>query len=288
MSDETVSVLLPVHAGVPVEVFAAALESLDAQTRPADEVVVVEDGPLTEDHDRLLDRYAASRAGVVRLRLPSNQGAGVANGAGLRAATGTWIAKMDADDLLLPHRFETQLATLDETGADLCGAAMWEFDHDPDRPTRLRTNPATHDAIARRMRFNNPVNHPTAMYRRELALSVGGYPTMRFMQDYDLMARMLAGGARMTNLPEPLVLFRAGDGMLRRRSTRGYLALERELQRNLRSYGLVGRGRAAVNLAIRGAFRVLPRWGLSRAYARFLSTPVPDREVGSGKTAEVG
>ena len=188
----------------------------------------------------------------------------------------------------VPHRFETQLAALAETGADLCGAAMWEFDDDPERPTRLRTNPATHEAIARRMRFNNPINHPTAMYRRELALRVGGYPAMRFMQDYDLMARMLVGGARMTNLPEPLVLFRAGDGMLRRRSARGYLALERELQRNLRSYGLVGRGRAAVNLAIRGAFRVLPRWGLSRAYARFLSTPVPDVEVASGKTAEVG
>ena len=195
---------------------------------------------------------------------------------------------MDADDLLLPRRFETQLAALEETGADLCGAAMWEFDHDPERPTRLRTNPATHEAIARRMRFNNPINHPTAMYRRELALRVGGYPAMRFMQDYDLMARMLAGGARMTNLPEPLVLFRAGDGMLRRRSARGYLTLERELQRNLRSYGLVGRGRAAMNLTIRGAFRVLPRWGLSRAYARFLSTPVPDVEVESGKTAEVG
>jgi glycosyltransferase involved in cell wall biosynthesis len=288
VSGETVSVLLPVHADIPAKTFRAALDSLAAQTRPADEVVVVEDGPLTVDHDRVIDQYAASRDGVVRVRLATNQGAGVANGAGLRAATGTWIAKMDADDLLLPHRFETQLAALKETGADLCGAAMWEFDHDPERPTRLRTNPATHEAIARRMRFNNPINHPTAMYRRELALRVGGYPSMRFMQDYDLMARMLAGGARMTNLPEPLVLFRAGDGMLRRRSARGYLALERELQRNLRSYGLVGRGRAAVNLTVRGAFRVLPRWGLSRAYARFLSTPVPDVEVESGKTAEVG
>ena len=158
MSGETVSVLLPVHAGIPVKTFRAALDSLAAQTRPADEVVVVEDGPLTVDHDQVIDQYAASRGGVVRVRLATNQGAGVANGAGLRAATGTWIAKMDADDVLLPHRFETQLAALEETGADLCGAAMWEFDHDPERPTRLRTTPATHVAIARRMRFNNPVN----------------------------------------------------------------------------------------------------------------------------------
>jgi glycosyltransferase involved in cell wall biosynthesis len=288
MSAETVSALLPVHSGVPVEALRATLDSLDAQTRPADEVVIVEDGPLSAGHDLLLAEYAASRAGVVRVRLENNQGAGVANGTGLRTATGTWIAKVDADDLLLPQRFEQQLAALAESGVDLCGTAMWEFDDDPDQPTRLRTNPLTHDAIARRMRFNNPVNHPTAMYRRELALRVGGYPAMRFMQDYDLMARMLAGGARMINLAEPLVLFRAGDAMLRRRSARGYLALERQLQRNLRSYGLVGRGRAAANLTIRGAFRVLPRWGLSRAYARFLSTPVVDVEVKSTKAEEVG
>jgi len=288
VTGETVSVLLPVHAGVAAGALGSALESLDAQTRPADEVVIVEDGPLTPAHDALLDRYAASRAHVVRVALATNQGAGVANQAGLAAATGTWIAKMDADDLLLPHRLETQLRALHRTGADLCGAAMWEFDTDPGHPTRLRANPAGHDAITRRMRFNNPVNHPTAVYRRSLALEVGGYPSMRYMQDYDLFARMLAGGARMMNLAEPLVLFRAGDGMLRRRSARGYLALERQLQRNLRSYGLVGRGRATLNLAIRGAFRVLPRWGLSRAYARFLSTPVPDVEAGSGTTAEVG
>ena len=283
-----VSALLPVHAGVRPSELAAALDSLDRQTRPAEEVVLVEDGPLTQEHGLILDRYAGSRPGVVRVRLETNQGAGVANEAGLRAATGTWIAKVDADDILLPHRFEAQLAALAETGADVCGAAMWEFDQDPQHPTRLRTGPTSHDAIARRMRFNNPVNHPTSMYRRELAVRVGGYPRMRYMQDYDLFARMLVGGARMMNLPEPLVLFRAGDQMLGRRSARGYLRLERELQRNLRAYGLVGRGRSIVNLIVRGAFRVLPRWGLTRAYARFLSTPVPSAEPGSGTTAEVG
>jgi glycosyltransferase involved in cell wall biosynthesis len=271
----TVSALMPIHAGAPVAAVREALASLDRQSRPADEVLLVEDGPLTLDHDVLLEGYAASRPGVVRLRLETNQGAGVANGAGLRAATGTWIAKVDADDILLPHRFETQLAALAEAGADVCGSAMWEFDECPEQPSRLRSNPGDHDAIARRMRFNNPINHPTSMFRRELAIRVGGYPTMRYMEDYDLFARMLVDGARMMNLSEPLVLFRAGEGMLQRRSGRSHLALERQLQRNLRSYGLVGGGRAALNLTVRSAFRLLPRRGMARAYARLLSVPAP-------------
>ena len=274
MTGDTVSVLLPVHAGVPVGTFRAALDSLDAQTRSADEVVIVEDGPLTADHDLMLDHYAASRDGVVRVRLATNQGAGVANEAGLRAATGTWIAKMDADDILLPQRFEAQLTALAETGADVCGAAMWEFDDDPARPTRLRSNPGDHDAIARRMRFNNPINHPTAMYRREGALQAGGYPTMRYMQDYDLFARMLMGGAVMVNLAEPLVKFRAGASMRRRRSARGFLALEFELQRRLGACGLIGPVTMIRNLVVRCSFRLLPQWAIRQAYARVLSRPV--------------
>jgi len=268
------SVVLPVYAGVAAQHLAAALDSIAAQTLPAREVVVVEDGPLTAEQHAVLDGFAARQPGVVRVALPVNRGAGVANQAGLEAATGAWVAKADADDVLVPHRFERQVAALRESGADLCGSAMWEFDEDPDRPVRLRVNPLDHDAIARRMRFNNPINHPTVVYRRGLALEVGGYPTMRFMQDYDLFARLLAGGARMTNLEEPLVLFRAGDTMRKRRSARGYLGLELELQRRLRSYGVIGPVTMARNLAVRWTFRLLPQRLIRTTYSRFLSKPV--------------
>jgi len=268
------SVVLPVYAGVDAQHLAAALDSIAAQTLRAREVVVVEDGPLTAEQHAVLDGFAARQPGVVRVALPVNRGAGVANQAGLEAATGAWVAKADADDVLVPHRFERQVAALRESGADLCGSAMWEFDEDPDRPVRLRVNPLDHDAIARRMRFNNPINHPTVVYRRGLALEVGGYPTMRFMQDYDLFARLLAGGARMTNLEEPLVLFRAGDTMRKRRSARGYLGLELELQRRLRSYGVIGPVTMARNLAVRWTFRLLPQRLIRTTYSRFLSKPV--------------
>ena len=269
------SVLLPVYAGVAAPHLAQALDSIAAQTLPAREVVVVEDGPLTHEQHRVIEGFAERHGQVVRVALPVNGGAGVANQAGLEAAHGAWIAKADADDVLAPTRFERQVEALRASGADLCGSAMWEFDEDPDRPVRLRTNPLDHDAIARRMRFNNPINHPTVLYRRGLALEVGGYPTMRFMQDYDLFARLLAGGARMTNLAEPLVLFRAGDTMRRRRSAKGYLALELELQRRLRSYGVIGPVRMARNLVVRSTFRLLPQRAIGHAYARLLSTPVP-------------
>lgn len=259
--------LLPVHAGADAEHLEQAIESLLAQTRPAEEIVVVEDGPLGPSHLDLLDRLESrTRSRVVRVRLPVNGGAGVANQAGLQAATGTWIAKADADDINVPHRLETQLAAVRETGVDLCGSAMGEFEQSSSVLTGVRTAPLTHEAVARRMRWNNPINHPTAFYRRDAALRVGGYSAMRYMQDYDLFARMLVDRARMLNLPDVLVLFRADPAMFERRASLAR-STERELQLNLHRYGLTSRAEMVRNLVLRQAFRRLPRGVMRRAHA---------------------
>ncbi len=265
--DETISVLLPVHGGVHPQHLQAALDSIQRQTRRADEVVIVEDGPLAAKHLTILDTFEGAHPAVTRVRLTVNRGAGVANQAGLAAATGKWIAKADADDINLEHRFEAQIAAVGGRGLDVCGAAMGEFDGDPQRVLGIRRNPTSHEQISRRMRLNNPINHPTAFYRRQLALDAGGYPEMRYMQDYDLFARMLLGGAVMGNGDEVLVLFRADAAMLSRRRVPEYRALEAELQRNLRLYGIVGPLSAARNRLLRRAFRAMPAPLMRRVYA---------------------
>lgn len=272
----TVSALMPVHAGVAPEHLAEALASLLAQTRPPDEIVVVEDGPLDEGHRAVLEDLERRHPRVVAVRLATNGGAGLANQAGLEAATGEWIAKVDADDVSEPGRLEAQLAAVHREGADLCGAAMLEFDSDTGAVTSLRSAPLTHERIGRRMRSNNPVNHPTAFYRRTLALEAGGYPPWRFMQDYGLMARIYAAGGRMMNLPEPLVRFRAGGSVTRRRRSATIRRLEPVLQRELRDLGLIGTPRLVVNLGWRTAFRLLPARGVLLVSQRVLARPVED------------
>ncbi|GAB3768005.1 glycosyltransferase involved in cell wall biosynthesis [Nocardioides ginsengisegetis] len=268
-----ISALIPVHAGVAVEHWEAALDSLIAQSMPADEVVVVEDGPVSRAHRVALD-VRADRLPLVRIALPVNRGAGVANQAGLLAASGTWVAKVDSDDVSLPHRFEQQVRALESTGSDVCGTAMLEFVDDPHHPIALRPAPLSHAQIARRMRVNNPINHPSSIFRREDALAAGGYPDLRYMQDYDLFARMLRRGARMMNLAEPLVLFRAGAAMRGRRSASDFTRLEWDLQHRLRDYGIIGTPRMVANLCLRLAFRRLPEPVMREAYARLLSKPV--------------
>lgn len=262
---DTLSVVLPFHQGVPASQLRAALQSLGDQTRLPEEIIVVADGPVTEEHEAVLASFDAPPALTV-IRIPENRGPGVANQAGLLAARGTWIAKADADDLSRPKRLESQLACARTLNADVVGTSMAEFASDPAVTSGIRSCPESHDAIARRMRLNTPLNHPTIVYRRDLAVAVGGYPPVRHMEDWDLLARMLSAGARMHNLQEPLVLFRSDDQMLRRRTSRSMLRDTVAMQRNLRSYGIIGPVRQYTNLAARALVALLPAPLLRRLY----------------------
>lgn len=262
----SIAVVLPVHAGVDAEHFTRALASIRQQSLPADEIVVVQDGPLEQGHLAALATLE-QLPGLTRIELPRHAGIAAALNEGIRATSCRWIARMDSDDIALPGRLESQIAALKETGVDALGTAMTEFHGTPATVVGIRRGPTHHNAIARRMKTLNPVNHPTVVVRRSAVLSVGGYRPLAGLEDYDLWARMLASGFRFHNLPEPHLLFRGGETMLARRRARGVLAAEVQLQRNLREYGLIGAGRMGFNLVVRSGFRALPTKFMTRAYS---------------------
>lgn len=269
MSDARTSAVLPVHAAVPGEQLRASLDSLVAQTRPVDEIVVVEDGPLGPDLLAVLDELPA----LVRVRLRTNQGAGIANQEGLVAAKHPWIVKADSDDLSEPHRVERLVETATERSLDVVGASIAEFVDDPTEVCRVRRMPIEHEEIRRRMVWNNPINHPTVLFRRDVALEAGGYPDLRSMQDYGLFIKMMTVGARFGNVDEVLVRFRAGPDMRGRRAgLRRHGRNELAIHRLLRSSPMWRPVRGRVVLAARLAARAAPTGVLTRMSNAVLTT----------------
>jgi glycosyltransferase involved in cell wall biosynthesis len=261
------SVLMPVHAGASASYFEASLESLQVQSLQPTEIIVVEDGPLTSAHDRVL--VAAMRNAettLTRVRLARSVGIAGALQTGLVQASSDWIARMDADDIARPDRFAIQVDAARVGAFDVIGSAMTEFDVTPDLPLGVRRMPEVHSQIARRMKYTNPINHPTAFFRRNLAMEVGGYRPLPGLEDYDLWARMLCVGARFHNIDEPLVAYRVAPALFRRRRGRSLLSAELTFQRNLVRYGLIGWSRASLNLVTRIMFRLLPVTLMRPAY----------------------
>lgn len=263
-----VSVLLPVYHRVPAEQFEASLNSVLEQTQPVAELIIIADGPLTDELDAISERACNEHDTVQCLRLAENRGVAVATQAGLERATQPWIARQDADDISLPERFERMMALL-EIRPDLgaLGAAMYEFSGTPDNIVGTRSMPESAEAVKRYARFNNPVNNPTSIVHRERTIAAGGIQHLHLMEDYDLMARLIAAGHPVENLAEPLVLFRADPGMFTRRRDRRIFASEWDMQRRLKRYGLISTPRMLFNMAVRSGVRLIPASWFTKLYA---------------------
>ena len=267
------SVLLPVWAGDDAEHLATAFRSVtDEQTHRPDQVVIVRDGPVPAPLQARIDELAAAAPVPVDVvALARNGGLGPALDAGLAACKHEFVARMDADDISLPHRFATQLPIM-ESGIDLLGSGLLEFGADLDDVVGTRTPPVTAADIAARARFASPFNHPTVVYRRELVQAAGGYGAFALMEDYLLWAKLIMVGARVANVAEPLVAYRVGEGAYARRGGWAQLRAELALQWRFRGLGFTTPAQFLRNVAVRGGYRLVPERLRRTAYRRVIAT----------------
>ncbi|SHK58284.1 Glycosyl transferase family 2 [Pseudonocardia thermophila] len=266
------AVLLPVWAGDDADHLATAFRSVtDEQTRRPDQVVIVRDGPVgARLQTRIDELVAGSCVPVDVVALETNRGLGPALDAGLAACEHELVARMDADDISLPHRFATQVPII-ESGVDVLGSGLLEFGTDLDDVVGSRTPPVTAADITRRARFASPFNHPTVVYRREVVQSVGGYGDFPLMEDYLLWAKLIMAGARVANVAEPLVAYRVGAGAYARRGGWAQLRAELALQRRFLGLGFTTPAQFARNVVVRGGYRLVPERLRRSAYRRVVA-----------------
>lgn len=257
----SLAVLMSVYRGTEAGELAVCLQSLAVQTRPADEVVVVLDGPVSDAVMGVLEQFPARQ-----VPLAENVGLGRALNAGLETIDMEFVARLDSDDAAHPERFARQLDFL-ATHPDVAavGTAVREFEQQINDAGPVRALPENPRNYAK---MNSPLNHPSVMFRTEAVRRVGSYQHVPFMEDYDLWARLLADGWELANLPDPLTYLRVNDAQLRRRASGETRRAERTMQRNLVAYGLVSRPRALFNFAARNAYRTLPIGVTKRVYSR--------------------
>lgn len=283
-----ISVLMSLYSkSNPVDL-TWTLGSLQAQSLLAEQVVIVFDGPVSDEIKAVVKCFVAVYPALVTVvNIEVNGGLAMALNHGLELCEHALIARLDSDDIAEPQRFAEQYDYLTaHPEVDVLGTAIREFDDaalnaalpvtagDFDVPlerlaelhTTVRSRPETHAEIARAAKMNSPVNHPAAIIRKDALNAVGGYRHVHLMEDYDLWARLIAEGYTLHNLPQPLTWFRTSDAMFRRRSGHEMFAAERQMQANLVRYGLVSRPRALFNLTARSTFRLLPKPLLRRAY----------------------
>lgn len=223
------AVLMSVYIKVNTEELKECMDSIFIQNPAPKEIVIVEDGPVSEDVAQYLNALQAE--GKVKLvPLQENVGLGRALAAGTEHCSCEWIARMDSDDICTPDRMEKQIAYLKEhPDVDVLGGNMSEFIDEPNNIVGVRDVPLEHDAICKYMKKRCPLNHITVIMRKSALEKAGGYQHWHFNEDSYLWARMYLSGARFANLPEILASARVGKDMYRRRGGYKYYKSERDL-----------------------------------------------------------
>ena len=215
------SVLMSLYVKEKPEYLRLAIDSMLNQTIAPDEIVIVEDGPLTDALYAVLEEYKSKYPQLFHfVKNEKNLGLGLALNAGLKECRNEIVARMDTDDISKPDRCEKQLAVFaGDMSLSIVGAFVDEFADNPEKIVSTRAVPVTHDEIYKFAKRRSAFNHPAVMYRKSRVLAYGGYADLRRNQDVDLFGRMLFNGCKAQNVPESLLLFRSNNDLAKRRKS---------------------------------------------------------------------
>lgn len=195
------------------------LGSIFAQTVMPQSVVLVADGKLTDELYAVVDKYKSEYPDIfVFYETETNNGNWFASNKAIELCRTDIIAKIDSDDILMPTYAEKILSAF-ESGIDICGVYIDEFDDETKDLITTKKTPVSHDEIYKFAKRRNPFNNPGIAFSKEIADKIGGYNDMVRCEDYDFVIRMLAAGAKGANIPESLVRYRTSrDNMKRRKN----------------------------------------------------------------------
>lgn len=214
----TLSVLLPVRNGESF--LREALSSLIEQSFPAFEILAVDDGS-TDATGEVLRAVAREEP---RLRVFTQEAKGIvaALELGRSRARGRYLARMDADDIAHPDRFQRQMELIaSDSRIAAVGSGVTYFPRTQVRDGALRyecwiNSLTSHDSMVRDLFVECPLPHPTLLLRADFLDLVGGYRENGWPEDYDLILRLWEGGGRFGKVPESLLHWREGASRLSR------------------------------------------------------------------------
>lgn len=245
-----------------------AIESVLAQTRPADEVIVVDDGS-TDETAQVAERYAR----MVRYVRQANAGLAAARNAGIRAATSDWVALLDSDDVWLPTRLAAQEALVTahpEVG--LVHGSYERIDKEGNLVDTRRHEAGlmldAHDLLA-----YNPIAVCTTLFRRSLVAEIGEFDAAaRGCEDRDMWIRIAARHPVMA-VAEPIGRYRVYATSMSADYRRMHAGRMYLLRKNRDAHGGGCRGcRDAAAQGLRNAratLRQAARWECGAGFAAY-------------------
>lgn len=254
------SVLMSVYIKEKPEYLEQSLESVFNQKLIPNEVVLVKDGPITNELQKVVDKYKNKYEEILSIvSLEKNLGLGNALNEGLKKCKYDYVARMDTDDICHKDRFYKQIKYLEEhLDIDMLGANVMEYDGNMENSLSEKKVPETNEEIARYIKKRNPFNHQTVVFKKNKVLEVGNYEEINLYEDYYLWCKLFVNGAKFYNIQEVLVDVRGGQEMVARRGGIKYVRNNINFQKAILKLKVINIFEFIRNILIRTVFSIVP------------------------------
>lgn len=251
------SVLMSVYYKENPIFLQESIDSMLNQTIPPDEIVIVKDGKLTIELDNVLDKYIMDDRFKI-IALDKNIGLGLALEIGLNKCKNNIVARMDTDDISVPNRCEKQLLELQRNpNLSLIGSSVIEFNNSIKDIVAIKEAKESNNEIKKQMKFRNPINHPTVMFKKDSVINAGGYQDFKLNEDYYLWVRMMENNCEFQNILEPLVYMRVNNETYIRRGGWNYFLVQKKLLDYMLKNKIINIFEYVYNISVRFVVRVI-------------------------------
>ena len=186
-----------------------ALNSIFTQTVQPEQVVLVIDGPIGDELQRVVDEYAQQYSALEVYPQEKNNGLSTALNIGLKKCRNEIVFRMDTDDICYPNRFERVIKEYEkDNGLEIVGSFATMIDEEG-KVIKGMIVPKLQQEIYRNV-WTCPFIHPTVSFKKSSLLRVGNYnPNSGPRQDdYELWFRCVENGLKCKNIDEPLLYYR--------------------------------------------------------------------------------
>lgn len=266
------SVLMSTYKNDNPKYLQIAINSMLNQTIPPDQIVIVEDGEISDALHEIITDFKKRYPHIFNIRRnEKNLGLGLSLRNGLKICRNEFVARMDADDIARVDRCEKQLQYMSEhPKVAVVGGQIQEFCGLPSDVIGKRTVPLADADIKVYMKKRCPFNHMTVMFKKSDIEAVGGYRHWLYNEDYYLWIRMALAGLMFANIQDILVDVRVEMDMYRRRGGSAYFKSEYGIQTLMLRKGIINPFRYTVNITERFVLQIiLPNRLRSMVYKRF-------------------
>jgi glycosyltransferase involved in cell wall biosynthesis len=254
-----VSIVLPYRDAE--DTLEECIHSIHAQELKDWELLAVNDNS-SDSSQRLISKFAAEDARIIPIQ-SMEEGLVSALNLGVEHSSSPLIARMDADDRMLPSRLASQVAFMEknpEVGLVSCKvehcAPLTNDTRGYENYVKWTNRQLSHEQISLNRFVESPLAHPSVLFRKKLLDRHGGYKNGQFPEDYELWLRFLSAGVLMNKLDEVLLQWRDHPSRLSRQSERySKDAFQRTKARYLKSW-LVENIRQGIEIKAWGAGKV--------------------------------